>query len=46
VTVEKPNGNNKYQLRKFQKELRDHGVRWVSEPTWSLLNHYLAVIDL
>ena len=46
VTVEKPNGNNKYQLRKFQKELKDHGVRWVSEPPWSLLNHNLAVIDI
>ena len=45
VTVEEPKGNNEYQLRKLQKELRKSGIRWVRWPRWSLLRHDLAVVD-
>jgi hypothetical protein len=33
------------KLRKFQKQLRHNGIRWVREPRWSMLRHNLAVVD-
>lgn len=41
-----PPATNEYQLRKYQHELRKHGVSWVREPRWSLLTHDIAIMDV
>ena len=45
VGVDPINSDSENQLRVFQKQLRDNGIRWVREPRWSLLRHDLAIFD-
>lgn len=45
VGVDDINGESENQMRIFQKQLRDIGIRWVREPRWSLLSHDLAIVD-
>lgn len=33
------------KLRVLQKFLKDNGIRWVREPSWSILRHNLAIVD-
>ena len=40
-----PKGDNLFQLRNLEKNLRKAGFRWVRIPRWSLLSHDLAVVD-
>jgi hypothetical protein len=46
VKVPKPKSNNEYQLRLFQKDLREQGIRWVRRPRWSTLKHDLTLVDI
>lgn len=43
--VPMPTPVNENQLRKFEKLLRETGVRWQREPRWSQLAHDIAVND-
>ena len=45
LEVEPPQGENEYQLRRFEKRLRDVGIHWLREPRWNQLDHDLAVAD-
>ena len=45
IDVEPPDGDNEYQLRRFEEKLRKKGFHWLREPRWSLLEHDLAIID-
>ena len=45
IGIDDINGDSENQLRVFQKQLRDNGIRWVREPRWSLLRHDLAIVD-
>ena len=46
VKVVSPKSVNDYQLRNYHKELRDHGIRWLRSPRWSLLRHDLVISDI
>jgi len=45
IKIDPPKSDNEYQLRSFQKKLRDAGIRWVREPRWIQLAHDISVID-
>lgn len=45
VVIEPPDQYNENKLRKLEKELRDHGIRWMREPRWIQLEHDIAVKD-
>lgn len=45
IKVDEPNKINENQLRKLEKQLRTHGIRWQREPRWSQLAHDIAVND-
>ena len=45
IKVEAPQGDNEYQLRLLQRNLREQGIRWLREPRWIQLKHDLAVVD-
>ena len=46
VEVQPPISFNENRLRRFQKNLREEGIRWVRQPRWSLLRHDIAVTDV
>ena len=45
IEVNKPDGENEYQLRQLETRLRKQGFHWLRVPRWSLLEHDLAIID-
>lgn len=45
IEINAPTVINENQLRKLEKQLRTHGIRWQREPRWSQLAHDIAVND-
>ena len=45
LDVPPPTNQNENQLRKFDRDLRKHGLHWQREPRWIQLPHDLKIID-